>query len=153
MENNKHIVIHGVMGLNEGYSETEFTSFNNERDALHYHQSCTEDLLGQGFISINEKDRVSFVDGFTHPKGEGQPQFLKYLQVRDYDETMWLVWDQLETEMESVLYSTIALIRMVMPRLEGLPSEYLDEFLAELQHESQAMIDADDVCLWAFKIN
>ena len=147
MKDTKYVIIHGVDGMEEGYSETEAVLFTSQDDAIQHYEALGDSFKEQGYKVEDTCDSTVL---YTHD--ERTNQILELMPLRA-DLKGWMVWDQMESSLNPYVFTDIALIRSVMGKQSGNHyHEELDEFLAELQHEDQAMWDVDDVCIHVFKI-
>ena len=159
-----YALLHGVCGLAEGYSATTVRWFNDLDKALeakaklraslmddHKAESCT--TTTDGMQSVINYD----IDECEHEILkiiELKPSFPEMVSVREF-----FVWDQMNCEAPydgEYLPTDMAVIKDLCERQEAVADtfnvESFHEFVRDLWYGGTAMFDADDLCIYYFRL-
>ena len=159
-----YALLHGVCGLAEGYSDTTVRWFNDLDKALEAKaklraslmdddkaESCT--TTTDGMQSVINYD----IDECEHEILkiiELKPSFPEMVSVREF-----FVWDQMNCEAPfdgEYLPTDMAVIKDLCERQEAVADtfnvESFHEFVRDLWYGGTAMFDADDLCIYYFRL-
>ena len=159
-----YALLHGVCGLAEGYSDTTVRWFNDLDKALEAKgklratlmdddkaESCT--TTTDGMQSVINYD----IDECEHEIlkiNELKPSFPEMVSVREF-----FVWDQMNCEAPydgEYLPTDMAVIKDLCERQEAVADsinvESFHEFVRDLWYGGTAMFDADDLCIYYFRL-
>ena len=159
-----YALLHGVCGLAEGYSDTTVRWFNDLAKALEAKgklvtilmdddnaESCTTSTDGtESVINYDieecEHEIVKII--------ELKPSFPEMVSVREF-----FVWDQMNCEAPydgEYLPTDMAVIKDLCERQEAVADtfnvESFHEFVRDLWYGGTAMFDADDLCIYYFRL-
>jgi hypothetical protein len=159
-----YALLHGVCGLAEGYSDTTVRWFNDLDKALEAKvklrttlmdndkaESCTTSTDGmQSVINYDVEECEHEILKIIELK----PSFPEMVSVREY-----LVWDQMNCEAPydgDYMPTDMAVIKDLCERQEAVADtfdvEVFHEFVNDLWYGGTAMFDADDLCIYYFKM-
>jgi len=173
--------IHGVCGLAEGYSDTTVQFFKTLEQAKE-HKARILDFLMKEEVKAIESNRgfsgglvvESLSDGtqdiITMNEEECEQEILKIVEVNPLYDTdkpdpansstrEWLIWNQMDaeamyngeylpTDMGCIKEATDALHGTV----ESIPMDEWADFVGGIYYRGEAMLDADDVCIYFFRV-
>ena len=159
-----YALLHAVCGLAEGYSDTTVRWFNDLAKALEAKgklvtilmdddnaESCTTSTDGtESVINYDieecEHEIVKII--------ELKPSFPEMVSVREF-----FVWDQMNCEAPfdgEYLPTDMAVIKDLCERQEAVAEtfsiESFHEFVRDLWYGGTAMFDADDLCIYYFRL-
>ena len=158
-----YALLHGVCGLAEGYSDTTVRWFNDLDKAMEAKQKSLARLM-----ETEHEEVVSSTDGMQdiviidddnseHDIGkiiELKPMWPTSSSVRE-----WFVWDQMNCEAPydgDYMPTDMAVIKDLCERQEAVADtfdvETFHEFVNDLWYGGVAMFDADDICIYYFKL-
>lgn len=159
----QYALLHGTCGLAEGYSETTVRWFNNLAEAVEARKKSLE-----GLMSVEHEEVKSTTDGMqdiiVFDSDEGQEEILKIIEVNPakLDNpwlTEYLIWNQMDCEAPydgDYLPTDIGVVKDLCERLEGVSdvvsTDTLHEFIRDLYYGGDAMFDADDICIYYFRV-
>ena len=156
-----YALLHGVCGLAEGYSDTTVRWFNDLDKAMEAKQRTLESLM------CRYEEIVSSTDGMQDiviiDDDNSEHEILKIIPYRPLfskqGQREYLVWNQMECQVEyegEHLPTDMGVFVDLCDRLEAVTDtvsvEVLHEFITDLWYVSAAMFDADDICIYYFKI-
>ena len=159
-----YALLHAVCGLAEGYSDTTVRWFNDLAKALEAKgklvtilmdddnaESCTTSTDGtESVINYDieecEHEIVKII--------ELKPSFPEMVSVREF-----FVWDQMNCEAPfdgDYMPTDMAVIKDLCERQEAVADtfdvESFHEFVNDLWYGGTAMFDADDLCIYYFRL-
>lgn len=155
-----YALLHGVCGLAEGYSDTTVQWFNDRQKALEKKGSLLKSLMTIPYEGIvSSTDGTEDVITFT----EGHEEILKIIPYEPMFDSKsrreYLIWNQMDCEAPfdgGYLPSDMGVIKDLCERLEGVCDvvniDILHEFIRDLWYQGDAMFDADDICIYYFKV-
>ena len=159
-----YALLHGVCGLTEGYSDTSVRWFNDLDKALEakgklvaklmdisHAESCTTSTDGtESVVNFDSEECEHEIVRIIELK----PTWPESKDIREY-----LVWDQMNCEAPfdgEYLPSNMAVIKDLCERQEAVADtfdvEVFHEFVRDLWYGGAAMFDADDLCMYYFKM-
>lgn len=157
-----YALLHGTCGLAEGYSETTVRWFNDLDEAM---QAKGKSLVGL-MKATHEKVQVrtdGMQDIIVFNEEEAEQEILKIIPVEPmWDESSvkeYLVWNQMDCHEEwsgEYLPSDMGVVKDLCERLEAVSDEVsvetFHEFIRDLWYNGDAMFDADDLCIYYFRV-
>jgi len=159
-----YALLHGVCGLAEGYSDTTVRWFNDLDKAIEskgklvaklmdmsHAESCTTSTDGtESVITFDDDDHEQEIVKIIELK----PIWPTSISVRE-----WFVWDQMNCEAPfdgEYMPTDMAVIKDLCERQEAVADtfdvEVFHEFVNDLWYGGAAMFDADDICIYYFKL-
>jgi len=158
-----YALLHGVCGLAEGYSDTTVRWFNDLDKAMEAKQKSLARLM-----ETEHEEIVSSTDGtqdiIIYDDLNSEQEILKIIQLKptwpeNKDIREYLVWDQMNCEAPydgDYLPTDMAVIKDLCERQEAVADtfdvEAFHEFVNDLWYGGAAMFDADDLCIYYFKM-
>ena len=157
-----YALLHGVCGLAEGYSDTTVRWFNDLDKAMQAKQRTLESLM------CRYEEIVSSTDGMQDiviiDDDNSEHEIVKIIELKTVwpnsrDIREYLVWDQMNCEAPydgDYLPTDMAVIKDLCERQEAVADtfdvEAFHEFVNDLWYGGAAMFDADDLCIYYFKV-
>ena len=159
-----YALLHGVCGLAEGYSDTTVRWFNDLDKAIEskgklvaklmdvsHAESCTTSTDGtESIITFDDDDHEQEIVKIIELK----PMWPTSSSVRE-----WFVWDQMNCEAPydgEYMPTDMAVIKDLCERQEAVADTFdvqvFHEFVNDLWYGGAAMFDADDICIYYFKL-
>jgi len=159
-----YALLHGVCGLAEGYSDTTVRWFNDLDKAIeskgklvaklmdiNHAESCTTSTDGtESVITFDNDDCEQEIVKIVELK----PTFPENVSIREF-----FVWDQMNCEAPydgDYLPTDMAVIKDLCERQEAVADtfnvETLHDFVNDLWYGGTAMFDADDLCVYYFRV-
>jgi hypothetical protein len=158
----KYALLHGVCGLAEGYSSTTVRWYKTLDEAMEAKQKSLAGLMMAAHESvISSTDGMQDIIVFDDLNGEQEIiKIIPYTPVFDNEYIHeYLVWNQMETHAEwggGHLPNDMGVMKDLCERLESVADEVsvdiLHEFVRDLWYGKKAMFDADDICIYYFRI-
>jgi hypothetical protein len=157
-----YALLHAVCGLAEGYSDTTVRWFNDLDKAMEAKRKTLESLMCRYEEVASTTDGMQ--DIITMDADEGEQEILKIIELKptwpeSKDIREYLVWDQMNCEAPfdgEYLPSNMAVIKDLCERQEAVADtfdvESFHEFIRDLWYGGTAMFDADDLCIYYFKM-
>jgi len=158
-----YALLHGVCGLSEGYSDTTVRWFNDLDKAMEAKQKSLVSLTMATHEEIESTtDGMQDIVTFSHDEGEAE--ILKIIELKPtWPETPWvreyLIWNQMDCEAPfdgEYLPTDMAVVKDLCERLEAVSdtvsTDTLHEFIRDLFYNGDAMFDADDICIYYFRV-
>ena len=157
-----YALLHGVCGLAEGYSDTTVQWFNDRQKALEKKGSLLKSLMTIPYEGI-----VSSTDGtedvITYTDRECEQEILKIIPCEPMFDSQsrreYLIWNQMDCEAPfdgEYLPSDMGVVKDLCERMEEVSETFsvdaLHEFVRDLWYNGNAMFDADDLCIYYFRI-
>ena len=158
-----YALLHGVCGLAEGYSDTTVRWFNDLDKAMEAKQTTLARLMDSEHEEI-----VSSTDGMQDivifDDDNSEHEILKIIELKPVwpnsrDIREYLVWDQMNCEAPydgDYLPTDMAVIKDLCERQEAVADTFdvgaFHEFVNDLWYGGAAMFDADDLCIYYFKM-
>jgi len=157
-----YALLHGVCGLAEGYSDTTVQWFNDRQKALEKKGSLLKSLMTIPYEGI-----VSSTDGtedvITYTDRECEQEILKIIPCEPMFDSQprreYLIWNQMDCEAPfdgEYLPSDMGVVKDLCERMEEVSETFsvdaLHEFVRDLWFGGTAMFDADDLCIYYFRI-
>ena len=158
-----YALLHGVCGLAEGYSDTTVRWFNDLDKAMEAKQKSLT-----GLMETKHEEIVSSTDGMQdiiiYDDLNSEQEILKIIQLKPSFPEMvsvreYFVWDQMNCEAPydgEYMPTDMAVIKDLCERQEAVAEtfdvESFHEFVRDLWYGNTAMFDADDLCIYYFKI-
>ena len=159
-----YALLHGVCGLAEGYSDTTVRWFNDLDKALEAKGKLVATLMDDD----NAESCTTSTDGtesvINYDIEECEHEIVKIIELKPtWSENAtiseWLVWDQMNCEAPyngDYLPTDMAVIKDLCERQEAVADSFdietFHEFVNDLWYGSSAMFDADDLCIYYFKM-
>lgn len=157
-----YALLHGVCGLAEGYSDTTVRWFNDLDKAMETKRRTLESLM------CRYEEVTSTTDGMQDiviiDDDNSEHEILKIIELKPMWPTSssvreWFVWDQMNCEAPydgDYLPTDMAVIKDLCERQEAVADtfdvEVFHEFVNDLWYGGAAMFDADDICIYYFKL-
>ena len=158
-----YALLHGVCGLAEGYSDTTVRWFNDLDKAMDAKQKSLVRLM-----ETEHEEIVSSTDGMQdiiiYDDLNSEQEILKIIELKPtWPENQsiceWFVWDQMNCEapFDGVYMPTdMGVIKDLCERQEAVADtfevEAFHEFVNDLWYGGVAMFDADDLCIYYFRM-
>jgi hypothetical protein len=158
-----YALLHGVCGLAEGYSDTTVRWFNDLDKTLEAKQKLLARLM-----ETEHEEIVSNTDGMQdiiiYDDLNSEQEIVKIIEVKptwpeNKSISEYLVWDQMNCEAPydgDYLPTDMAVIKDLCERQEAVADtfdvEAFHEFVNDLWYGGAAMFDADDLCIYYFKM-
>lgn len=158
-----YALLHGVCGLAEGYSDTTARWFNDLDKAMEAKQKSLA-----GLMETKHEEIVSSTDGMQdiiiYDDLNSEQEILKVIEVRPTwpkhpSINEYFVWDQMNCEAPfdgEYMPTDLAVIKDLCERQEAVADtfdvESFHEFVNDLWYGGNAMFDADDLCIYYFKM-
>lgn len=158
-----YALLHGVCGLAEGYSDTTVRWFNDLDKAMETKQKSLARL-----IETEHEEIVSSTDGMQDiviiDDDNSEHEIVKIIELKPTwpekkDVREYLVWDQMNCEAPydgDYMPTEVAVIKDLCERQEAVADtfdvEVFHEFVRDLWYGGAAMFDADDICIYYFKL-
>jgi|SRR5210317_1509832 len=158
-----YALLHGVCGLAEGYSDTTVRWFNDLDKAMEAKQKSLARLM-----ETEHEEIVSSTDGMQdiiiYDDLNSEQEILKIIELKPTwpekkDVREYLVWDQMNCEAPfdgEYMPTEMAVIKDLCERQEAVADtfdvEVFHEFVNDLWYGGAAMFDADDICIYYFKL-
>lgn len=161
--------IHGVCGLAEGYSETTVQFFKTLEQAKE-HKARVLALL----MKTEHEEVITHTDGtqdiIVYDDLNSEQEILKIVEVNPLWDTdkpdpansstrEWLMWNQMDTEAMydgEYLPTDMGCIKEATDALHGtvesIPMDEWADFVGGIYYRGEAMLDADDVCIYFFRV-
>jgi len=161
--------IHGVCGLAEGYSDTTVQFFKTLEQAKE-HKARVLALL----MKTEHEEVITHTDGtqdiIVINDDESHHEILKIVEVNPLWDTdhfnpansstrEWLMWNQMDTEVMydgEFLPTDMGCIKEATDALHGtvesIPMDEWADFVGGIYYRGEAMLDADDVCIYFFRV-
>jgi len=158
-----YALLHGVCGLAEGYSDTTVRWFNDLDKALEKKGKLVAILMDDD----NAESCTTSTDGtesvINFDIEECEHEIVKIIPYKPVFESQhhreYLIWDQMNCEAPfdgEYLPSDMGVIKDLCERQEAVADtfdvESFHEFIRDLWYGGAAMYDADDLCIYYFKI-
>jgi hypothetical protein len=159
-----YALLHGVCGLAEGYSDTTVRWFNDLDKALESKARLRAALMDDD----NAESCTTTTDGMqsviNYDIDEREHEIVKIIEVKptwpeNKNICEYLVWDQMNCEAPfdgDYLPTDMAVIKDLCERQEAVADtfdvEAFHEFVNDLWYGGAAMFDADDLCIYYFKM-
>jgi len=157
-----YALLHGVCGLTEGYSDTTVRWFNDLDEAKTAKQKSLAGLMMAAHEEIQSttdgmQDIIIFSDD------EGESEILKIIPCEPMFDSQsrreYLIWNQMDCEAPfdgEYLPSDMGVVKDLCERMEEVSETFsvdaLHEFVRDLWFGGTAMFDADDLCIYYFRI-
>lgn len=158
-----YALLHGVCGLAEGYSDTTVRWFNDLDKAMEAKQKSLARLM-----ETEHEEIVSSTDGMQdiiiYDDLNSEHEIVKIIELKPMWPTSssireWFVWDQMNCEAPydgDYLPTDMSVIKDLCERQEAVADtfdvEVFHEFVNDLWYGGAAMFDADDICIYYFKL-
>jgi hypothetical protein len=158
-----YALLHGVCGLAEGYSDTTVRWFNDLDKAMEAKQKSLARLM-----ETEHEEIVSSTDGMQdiiiYDDLNSEQEILKIIELKPTwpekkDVREYLVWDQMNCEAPfdgEYMPTEMAVIKDLCERQEAVADtfdvEVFHGFVNDLWYGGAAMFDADDICIYYFKL-
>jgi hypothetical protein len=158
-----YALLHGVYGLAEGYSDTTVRWFKTLGEAVEAKQKSLAGLMMAAHEEIQSTtDGMQDIIVFSDDEGESEilkivelkPTFPENVSIREF-----FVWDQMNCEAPydgDYLPTDMAVIKDLCERQEAVSDtfniETFHEFVNDLWYGGTAMFDADDLCVYYFRV-
>ena len=158
-----YALLHGVCGLAEGYSDTTVRWFNDLDKAMEAKQKSLARLM-----ETEHEEVVSSTDGMQDiviiDDDNSEHEIVKIIELKPMWPTSssvreWFVWDQMNCEAPydgDYMPTDMAVIKDLCERQEAVADtfdvEVFHEFVNDLWYGGAAMFDADDICIYYFKL-
>ena len=158
-----YALLHGVCGLAEGYSDTTVRWFNDLDKAMETKQKSLARLM-----ETDHEEVVSSTDGLQdiiiYDDLNSEQEILKIIELKPMWPTSssvreWFVWDQMNCEAPydgEYMPTDMAVITDLCERQAAVAGtfdvEVFHEFVRDLWYGGAAMFDADDICIYYFKL-
>ena len=157
-----YALLHAVCGLAEGYSDTTVRWFKTLDEAMEAKQKSLARLM-----ETEHEEIVSSTDGtqdiIIYDDLNSEQEILKIIPYEPVFESQhhreYLIWDQMNCEVGfdgEYLPSDMGVIKDLCERQEAVADtfdiESFHEFIRDLWYGGAAMFDADDLCIYYFKI-
>jgi hypothetical protein len=158
-----YALLHGVCGLAEGYSDTTVRWFNDLDEAKTAKQKSLAGLMMAAHEEIQSTtDGMQDIIVFSEDEGESEilkivelkPTFPENVSIREF-----FVWDQMNCEAPydgDYLPTDMAVIKDLCERQEAVADtfnvETFHDFVNDLWYGGTAMFDADDLCVYYFRV-
>jgi len=158
-----YALLHGVCGLAEGYSDTTVRWFNDLDKAIE-----SKGKLVAKLMDINHAEScTTSTDGtesvITFDNDDCEHEIVKIIPYEPVFESQhhreYLIWDQMNCEAPfdgEYLPSDMGVIKDLCERQEAVADtfdvESFHEFIRDLWYGGSAMFDADDICVYYFKV-
>ena len=161
--------IHGVCGLTEGYSETTVQFFKTLEQAKEHKVRLLDFLM-----KTEHEEVITHTDGtqdiIVYDDLNSEQEILKIVEVNPLWDTdkpdpansstrEWLMWNQMDTEAMydgEYLPTDMGCIKEATDALHGtvesIPMDEWADFVGGIYYRGEAMLDADDVCIYFFRI-
>jgi len=161
--------IHGVCGLAEGYSETTVQFFKTLEQAKEHKARVLAFLT-----KFEHEEVITHTDGtqdiIVYDDLNSKQEILKIVEVNplyDIDKPdpangstrEWLMWNQMDTEVMydgEFLPTDMGCVKEATDALHGtvesIPMDEWADFVGGIYYRGEAMLDADDVCIYFFRI-
>ena len=159
-----YALLHGVCGLAEGYSDTTVRWFNDLDKALEAKGKLVAILMDDD----NAESCTTSTDGtesvINYDIEECEHEIVKIIELKPtWPESKnireYLVWDQMNCEAPfdgDYMPTDMAVIKDLCERQEAVADtfdvESFHEFVRDLWYGGTAMFDADDLCIYYFKL-
>jgi hypothetical protein len=159
-----YALLHGVCGLAEGYSDTTVRWFNDLDKALESKARLRATLMDDD----NAESCTTTTDGMqsviNYDIDEREHEILKIIELKPtWPENKaiseYLVWDQVNCEAPfdgDYMPTEMAVVKDLCERQEAVADtfdvEAFHEFINDLWYGGAAMFDADDLCIYYFKM-
>jgi len=158
-----YALLHGVCGLAEGYSDTTVRWFNDLDKAMEAKQKSLARLM-----ETEHEEVVSSTDGMQDiviiDDDNSEHEIVKIIELKPMWPTSssvreWFVWDQMNCEAPydgDYMPTDMAVIKDLCERQEAVADtfdvEAFHEFVRDLWYGGVAMFDADDICIYYFRL-
>lgn len=157
-----YAVLHGVCGLAEGYSDTTVQWFKT-MDEAQYHKG----KLLNSLMTLPYEEVVSSTDGtqdiITYVDRECEQEILKIIPCEPVFDSQYhreyLIWNQMDCDAPldgEYLPSDMGVIKDLCERMEDVSDVFsvdtFHEFVRDLWYNGDAMFDADDLCIYYFRV-
>lgn len=158
-----YALLHGVCGLAEGYSDTTVRWFNDLDKAMEAKQTTLARLMDSEHEEI-----VSSTDGMQDiviiDDDNSEHEIVKIIELKPtWPENRaiseYFVWDQMDCEAPfdgDYMPTDLSVIKDLCERQEAVADtfdvEAFHEFVRDLWYGNTAMFDADDICIYYFKM-
>ncbi len=158
-----YALLHAVCGLAEGYSDTTVRWFNDLDKAMDAKQSLLARLM-----ETEHEEIVSSTDGMQDiviiDDDNSEHEIVKIIELKptwpeSKDIREYFVWDQMNCEAPydgDYMPTDMAVIKDLCERQEAVADtfdvEVFHEFVRDLWYGNTAMFDADDICIYYFKM-
>jgi hypothetical protein len=158
-----YALLHGVCGLSEGYSDTTVRWFNDLDKAMEAKKTTLARLMETEHEEV-ESSTDGMQDIVTFSNDESEAETLRIIELKptwpeNKDISEYLVWDQMNCIAPydgDYLPTEMGVIKDLCERLKAvavaIEVEPLHEFVNDIWYENTAMFDADDLCVYYFKI-
>ena len=158
-----YALLHGVCALAEGYSDTTVRWFNDLDKAMDAKQKSLARLM-----ETDHEEIVSSTDGMQDiiiiDDDNSEHEIVKIIELKptwpeNKDVREYLVWDQMNCEAPydgDYMPTDMAVIKDLCERQEAVADtfdvESFHEFVRDVWYGGAAMFDADDLCIYYFKM-
>jgi len=157
-----YALLHGVCGLAEGYSDTTVRWFKTMDDAQHHKGELLASLMTLPHELV-ESSTDGTQDIITYIDRECEQEILKIIPYEPMFDSQsrreYLIWNQMDCEAPfegEYLPSDMGVVKDLCERMESVDETFsvdaLHEFIRDLWYNGNAMFDADDLCIYYFKI-
>jgi hypothetical protein len=159
-----YALLHAVCGLAEGYSDTTVRWFNDLDKVLEAKGKLVAILMDDD----NAESCTTSTDGtesvINYDIEECEHEIVKIIELKptwpeSKDIREYLVWDQMNCEAPydgDYLPTDMAVIKDLCERQEAVADtfdvEAFHEFVRDIWYGNTAMFDADDLCIYYFKM-
>ena len=159
----QYALLHGVCGLAEGYSDTTVRWFNDLDKAMEAKQTTLARLMETEHEEV-ESSTDGMQDIVIIDDDNSEHEIVKIIELKPtWPENPWiteyLVWDQMDCIAPydgDYMPTDMAVIKDLCERLEAvavaIEVEPLHEFVRDLYYKGDAMFDADDICIYYFRV-
>ena len=157
-----YALLHGVCGLAEGYSDTTVRWFKTMGDAQLQKGELLASLMTLPYEEI-ESSTDGTQDIITYTDRECEQEILKIIPCEPIFDSQsrreYLIWNQMDCEAPfdgEYLPSDMGVVKDLCERMEEVSETFsvdaLHEFVRNLWYNGNAMFDADDLCIYYFRI-
>lgn len=159
-----YALLHAVCGLAEGYSDTTVRWLNDLETALETKGKLVAKLMD----GDNAESCTTSTDGMesiiTFDNDDCEQEIVKIIELKPTWPTNpwvseWFVWDQMNCEAPydgDYMPTELAVVKDLCERQEAVADSFdveaFHEFVNEMWYGRQAMFDADDICIYYFKL-
>ena len=159
-----YALLHAVCGLAEGYSDTTVRWFNDLDKAL----EAKGELVAILMDDDNAESCTTSTDGtesvINYDIEECEHEIVKIIEIKptwpeNNSIAEYFVWDQMNCEAPfdgDYMPTEMAVIKDLCERQEAVADtfdvESLHEFVRDLWYGGTAMFDADDLCIYYFRL-
>ena len=157
-----YALLHAVCGLAEGYSDTTVRWFKTLDEAMEAKKKLLERLMNELHVDVRSTtDGMQDIVVYNFDNAEEEiVKIIPYIPLfSKQGQREYLVWNQMDCQVEydgEHLPTDMGVFVDLCDRLEAVTDtvsvELLHEFINDLWYGSAAMFDADDICIYYFKI-